>query len=274
MIPICKLLPTVLFSLLLAAACTPAPTPGLTPIETATPTEAVTWFPATHTPTPFPTQSLAPTYDPRPGLGEGILADDFSQPEAWTTTETLSTRAIVNRNRLTLAVTADRAMLLFSQRAEPLLQDFYAEINASLSLCRGRDQYGLLFRMMSYNDYYRFAVNCAGEVRLERIQGGNAVPLQNWVPSGDAPPGAPSEVRIGVWVSGQELRLFLNDHLQFSLYDPVFRSGALGVFISSTGTTPVTASFSDLRVYQVAYVSPTPTATPSRTPTPTRTPIP
>jgi hypothetical protein len=92
--------------------------------------------------------------------------------------------------------------------------------------------------------------------------------------SGDVPPGAPGEVRIGLWVSGTEMRVFLNGHYQFTVSDPLFASGTLGVFARSGGENAVTITFSDLVVNEVSYASPTPTLTPSRTPTVTLTPRP
>ncbi|MEZ0395713.1 MAG: hypothetical protein ABWK53_04690, partial [Anaerolineales bacterium] len=240
-----------------------------------TPTATIVWFPPTNTPTPLPRPPAPPTLEPRPGLGDLLLEDSFDQPEFWLTASTASTAILIARQRLTLSIDgAPPGRLLFSSRSEPLLGDFYAEIDATLSLCRGRDQYGLLVRLMSYQDYYRFAVNCQGETRLERVQGGAAIPLQNWQPSGDAPRGAPAQVRLGVWAAGPELRVFLDDHYQFTVRDPVFAQGALGVFILSSSGSPVTVSFSHLRVYQVTYSPPTPSPTPTSSPTPTRTPTP
>ena len=79
-------------------------------------------------------------------------------------------------------------------------------------------------------------------------------------------------MKIGIWVVGFEMRFLLNDHLQFSLRDPVLHIGTLGFFAYASGTTPVVVSFSDLEVYSVFYFSPTPTLTLTRTPTPTRSP--
>lgn len=235
---------------------------------TATPT--VVWFPPTETPTPFPTQVAIPTPEGRPGLGEVIFIDNFDQPEFWDTAESNTASAIIDRNRLTLAVNQPRVAVV-SLRKEPRLGDFYAEMTADLSLCRAKDQYGLLLRILSDGDYYRYAINCSGQVRLERVRSGQPYPLQDWLPSGDAPPGAPAEVKMGVWAVGSEMRFFLNDRYQFTVRDPLFRQGTLGVFVKSEDASPVTVSFSELIVYAVSYASPTPTATPSRTPTPTRT---
>ncbi len=45
--------------------------------------------------------------------------------------------------------------------------------------------------------------------------------------------------------------------------DPKFPSGAFGVFVRSTGDTPVTVTFSDLEVYDVNYTLPTKTPWPT-----------
>lgn len=241
-----------------------APTPSpLPPTETPT----IAWFPATNTPTVYIPPTVQPTVEPLEGVGSLIFADDFSEADLWSTNTSGNASARVENNRLTLSLTSGR-LTVTSLRREPNLFDFYAEATASTSLCRGEDAYGILFRADSGGSYYRFSLSCSGNVRFERSRGGILDLLQKWTPSSDAPPGAPGEVRIGVWASGNEMRLFLNGHLQFSLRDPVQRSGTLGFFAYASSTTPVIVSFSNLEVYSVMYLSPTPTLTPTKTPVP------
>ena len=159
-------------------------------------------------------------------------------------------------------------------RNQPVVGDFYAQAMVDISLCSGKDQYGMVLRAASGSNYYRFTVNCSGQLRLERVLDGIAYPLSDWLSSGDAPSGAPAQCKLGVWAVGREMRVFLNDQYQFSLLDPVFSTGTLGFFIFASGQNPVTVSFSDLSVYSVFYTSPTPSLTPSLTLTPSRTPIP
>jgi hypothetical protein len=159
-------------------------------------------------------------------------------------------------------------------RNQPVLGDFYAQAVVDISLCSGKDQYGMIFRAAGDGNYYRLTANCSGQLRLERVRAGEIYPLLDWLSSGDAPTGAPAQVNVGVWAVGREMRVFLNDHYQFSMFDPVFSSGTLGFFIFASGQTPVTVSFSDLSVYSVFYVSPIPSLTPIITLTPSRTPTP
>ena len=142
-----------------------------------------------------------------------------------------------------------------SLRRDTLLTDYYAEITAQPSLCRSEDSYGILVRANG-GSYYRFALACNGTVRAERVSNSVRLVLQQPLPSGDVPPGAPGNVRIGVWAVGRELRLFLNGRFQFSIDDPSFPIGTIGVFVRSAGNTPVVVSFSDLVIQEVDYIIP------------------
>ncbi len=250
----------------------PTPGPTTTPAPTDTVTPTLVWFPATNTPTPLPTILVIPTQEVLPGVGGLTFADTFDDAGLWTTGLPEGASIAVERNRITL--TSRPKFAILSLRAEPILSDFYAEIEISLNLCRGSDLYGLLVRAVSNVDYYRFLFNCNGQVRAERVRSGQVVPLQDWIYSGDVPLGAPGEVKVSVWAAGAEMRLFLNDRYQFTVRDPVFRSGVIGVYVMANGTTDSTVSFSDLNVYAVSYVSPTPSSTPTRTPVPTSTAVP
>lgn len=237
-------------------ALTDTPTATL-PAPTGTPT--IDWFPATATNTspPYATQTATP--EMRPGLGQTTLSDSFTDEEDWNIAFSDDGRSSIDRGRLTLAVQPEVYML--SLRRGPLLGDFYAEITASLNLCRGSDDYGLLVRANAVA-YYRFSLSCNGTVRADRISVGMRQSLQEEVPSGDAPRGSPGEVRIGLWAVGSEMRLFLNGRYQFTVRNPNYRTGTIGVFARSAGDTPVTVSFSDLVVQEVEYVPPPTESTP------------
>ncbi|MBN1450844.1 MAG: hypothetical protein JW963_07510 [Anaerolineales bacterium] len=237
-----------------AVTATPRP-PTPTPLQTSTPV----WFPATATPTPQPVRTQPPTPEMLTGLGTLIASDDFTDPEEWDTAVSNEGSASVSRERLTLAV--QPGVYMISLQRQMVLGNFYAEITASPSLCRGADEYGFLVRANAVT-YYRFALSCNGQAHAERISLQERHDLHEPVLSGDVPPGAPGEVRIGVWAAGPEMRLFLNDRFQFSITDMNLSAGTVGVFARAAGDTPVTVTFSDLRVRAVEYVLPTRTPAP------------
>jgi hypothetical protein len=193
-----------------------------------------------------------------PGIGTVTFQDDFSDDSVWDTAASDYGSAALGRNRLTLTV--QPGVYLASIRRGATLSDFYAEVTARPSLCRGEDNYGVIVRGIG-TYFYRFILTCDGQIRAERVNGGTKLLIHEPVPSGDAP-GAPGEVQIGIWAVGSEMRLFLNGRYQFSVTEKSFPSGALGVYVRSTGTTPVTVTFSDLKVYEVDFVPPTQTPLP------------
>ena len=226
------------------------PTETSTPTATVTPTATIVWFPPTATLTAFPTPVITPTQDLRTDLGEIILSDDFSSADSWTLGRTNSGSAALGKNELTIAISEPGAYV-YSVRQTPVLKDFYAEITASPTLCRGQDEYGLLLRASSPGDFYRFSLSCDGQVRLDKLVGGTASSPQPWLFSPIVPSGAPSISRLAVWARGKEMRFFVNDVHQFTVSDPILPAGNLGVFARSGGETAVTVSFSDLMVRSI-----------------------
>lgn len=224
-------------------------TPTFTaPTETPSPTATRVWFLPSATPTPPSLSTQPPTPEMRPGIGNLLLEDDFSDPSLWNTAASDTASAIVSDNHLTLAVQSGLSLLSLRQSAFP--ENFYAEVTARPSLCRGDDTYGILVRA-SAASFYRFVLTCNGTVRAERVLNGTRLPLQAPLPSADVPPGAPGEVRIGIWAFDRDIRLFLNGKFQFSISEPTFPSGVIGFFVRSAGDTAVVVSFEDLIVQEI-----------------------
>ncbi|MFA5835343.1 MAG: hypothetical protein WC837_00165 [Bellilinea sp.] len=258
-----------------AFACTPAAsepeaplgTPTSAPNATLTPT--IDWFPATPTATMRPTEQIQPTATPALALGAELLRDDFSSEGQWATFRDTAGSASYGKERFTLAVSAKEGYLL-SLRGAPELTDFYLEITASPSLCRNTDSYGLFLRSGGEGYGYRWVITCDGRTRLERVRDFQASLVEDWVGSPFILPGSPVTLRLGAWLSGAEMRFYVEGVEIFRTREPLYTGGVLGVFARASGETPVTVSFSDLAVYAID-----PAALPTRTPYPqtTATPV-
>jgi len=250
----------------------PTLVPTDTPSPTLTNTPTTVWFPPTATPTFMATQAVEPTVDEKPAIDQELLVDDFTDPAQWSTGLTAAGSVAFGDKELTLAVSQPKGALLSLSKAT-IPGNFYLEVTVDLSLCKGADAYGLLLRASSPADYYRYAISCTGQLRLERLKNSRLAIVQDWTPAGQIPPGSPLVLRLGVWAAGSEMRFFINGDFQFSAQDPVFTSGSLGVFARSAGDTPLTVSFSDLHVYALGALPtplPSPSVTPRVWPTPTR----
>jgi hypothetical protein len=237
------------------SACLPAATP-LPPLPTntqlpptATATATIVWFPSTPTYTPFPTPVITPTLDVRPEQGNLLIKEDFSNPENWTLGRANQMSVALGKNELSLAISKPGGYLYTLYR-QAVPNDFYIEVTASPSLCKDKDEYGLLLRVSPSLEFYRFSLSCDGEVRLDKYFKQVASSPQPWTLSGAVPPGAPSSSRIGVQAQGKTMQFFVNGQFQFSVQDPSLTGGSLGFFARSANDTAVTVSFSDLEIYQ------------------------
>ena len=230
-----------------------------TATETPLPSPTIVWFPPSATPSPQALATQIPTPEQKPGIGAITLTDDFSSPDLWNPASSNEGSAIISDNHLTLAVPPGSS--IFRIREGLVVSDFYAELTASPSLCRGEDEYGLLVRASAVA-YYRLVLICNGTLQLDRVSGNSRQILQPAIPSSDVPTGAPAEVRMGVWAVGSDLRFFLNGRYQFSMNDRNYPSGTIGAFAHSVADTPVAVTFSNLTVYDVNYSPPTKTPRP------------
>jgi hypothetical protein len=234
---------------------------AMPPSETPSPSPTIDWFPATPTAIvqQIATKPIAPEI--QPVFGRILLTDNFADPEAWNLATSDRASAAIKDNQIILGVQPETYMV--SLRDDRVFADFYAEIKAKPILCRDSDEYGLLIRGTTAA-HYRFVLTCNGSVRADRASVEERHIIQDFVLSGDVPPGAPGEVRIGVWAGGDQMQLFLNDRFQFSIEDANYRSGLIGMFVRADGDTPATVAFSDLIVREVSPGNFDLTPTPNR----------
>jgi hypothetical protein len=180
-----------------------------------------------------------------------IFYDNFDDPSMWALGSGDQGTVALGGNEVSIAIQSGKSYV-YSLRKEPVLGNFYLEINAGPTLCSGLDEYGILLRASGNREGYRFGLSCDGQTRFDRITGFEANNLQPWSVSGAFPPGAPSLSKIGVWVSGGELRFFINDYYEFTIRDSQISSGQVGVYARSSGAGSLTVLFSKLVVKEIA----------------------
>jgi hypothetical protein len=253
------------------AAGTPTPEPTLTPTASLNPTPTIVWFPATEIPTVRPTQPPAPTPDPFTGVGEAIFTDRFRITDFFPTFRNNQGSAAYGNNEFTLALPGGGEALVSTLRKQPVLKDFYLEAEIEPSLCRGADNFGLLFRAVSEWNTYRYVLSCDGRLRVERVRNGSVFPLVDWVQSDQYPFGSVVTARLAVVAAGDELRFYVNNAYQFSVRDPIFTEGQVGLFARTTGGTALTVNYQSITARQVDPALARSTATPTVTPRPTAT---
>lgn len=246
----------IILPIILLSACLSVSTPELLPTPTPTltalpsPTSTIEWFPSSPTPEQLPTIAVTPTPEFMSEIGEIIFQDEFLSSDGWTFPQTNRGQINITNGEIVIIINEPKSLLVGTLE-KPDLQDFYAEITANPVLCTGRDEYGFLFRVFGRNQYYRFALSCDGEVRMDKIVGAGTYVLYPWTRSASVPPGAPSVSKLEVIALQDEIRVFINGDPQFTIVDQGLSLGSFGVYARSAGETAVTISFSDLIVREV-----------------------
>jgi hypothetical protein len=237
----------------------PTITPTQIPESIETVTTTINWFPTTPTFTPTKVPTLAPTPEMKPGLGAIFYEDDFSNHTLWNTSSSVDGSVAYGAKELTIAIKKTKTTMI-SQANDVKVDNFYLEITAYPSLCTVNDVYGILFRYNTRYDYYRLLISCAGEMRLERVRQATTTILQDWILSGQIPPGAPMMVRLGIWADGDQIRIFANDIFQFGTTDETFSSGGIAIYARSSSNNALTVNYRDLVIRNV-WMKTNPTVT-------------
>jgi hypothetical protein len=250
-----KKITALVFVLLLSACLAPAvplatATPTEPPTATAAPSPTVIWFPPTDTPAITPTRETTPTPGVMAELGEVIFRDTFTSSEDWTLPTSNRGQVNITGGEIDIIINQP-GTILQATLEKPDLGDFYAEITANPVLCSTRDEYGFLFRVYGRDQYYRFALSCSGEVRLDRFYSGGSVVLYPWTRSASVPVGAPSVSKLAVLVVGDQIYLYINGNPQLSISNQPVSVGSFGVYARAVGENAVTITFSDLLVREV-----------------------
>ncbi|MGB9585808.1 MAG: hypothetical protein ACPL3P_02525 [Anaerolineales bacterium] len=240
---------------MLAAACVNAPTALLAdtpipPTSTVTPTATIVWFPPTPTDTPAPTPVITPTLDLKPKIGALLFEDQFKDGASWMLSQSENSSIALGVNEITLAISLPKTYL-FTLRKEPQLDNFYLVITATPNLCLADDEYGVLFRFSPQQEFYRLGLTCDGQIHLDRYLQNRPTMIYPKTYSGAVPPGAPSQSKIEIWTSSNQIVVFVNQQYQFTINESAIKSGSLGLFARTGSHDALTVNFSDLKVYQV-----------------------
>ncbi len=168
-------------------------------------------------------------------------------------------------NEFTIALKNTRSSL-YSFNANEMPNDYYLEMEIEPSLCSGADQFGLVFRTQSNQDFYRVMMGCDGVIRLDLVRSGSSVRLDEIQQSPQILSGPGTKVKLNVWLVENIFQIFINDVLQVEFYRLQWLSGGIGVLGRSSGENALTVSFSDLVLRNANPIPSTPV--PSLTVTP------
>lgn len=243
----------VIFGILLSSCVnstlTPYPTQAdSSPTPTPTPTFAIPTIAASETLTPSPPPSATP--DPQAGLGEVIFLDDFSENLGWDLGEDGTGATSIRQGKMIITLHESSGFRYALAPVQPLA-NFYLEVEVRPELCQPDDEFGILFRLNAQFEYYRFALNCGGQTKVNRSLQNGARALMPLTNTAAAIAGPMAKNILAVRASGDQFRIWINGVEIFNLRDLSLQSGLVGLFVRTGRGNQATVSFDNFLLREI-----------------------
>ncbi|NSW54343.1 MAG: hypothetical protein HPY85_17705 [Anaerolineae bacterium] len=211
------------------ATFTPAP-----PTHTPQPTE-------TPTPEPSPTLTFTPTVsneDPSSWLGGASWTADFNgSVEGFYEGDDENTTIEVANGALAMTASMSTPGWHTWSMNYRTIDRSYLEAEINVKQCSGIDEYGLVFRGPDYSSGYFFAVRCNGEYSL-RGYDGEYTNILSWNYADIVNTGANQSNRLGAYVDGNTIKLYINGKLVNELQNEQFSGAGHFGFLIAAYETP------------------------------------
>jgi hypothetical protein len=212
---------------------------------------------ATASPTASPTAGPS---DPRSGLdlNNPGYRDDFSVPGRWYGGLDDAEARLAYEGEAFAAIDKLTNFIIFYTTSVRTESNFYAEIDARIQACAGRDSGGIAVRVSgaSYDKAYVFEVACNGEYRLRKFIDFATSPqtLLGWTYTDAIHKGPNVTNRIGIYAEDDEIYLFVNGTLltQNPIEDNDYTEGRFGVFASAVQTPNLKVVFDNFALWTLA----------------------
>jgi hypothetical protein len=193
------------------------------------------------------------TAGPTTPAGDVIFSEDFTLGEAngWQTeSDDFGYTAVVNEQ---LVIELNSANVLqYATLEQPIFDDFDLQVDVTQLAGPAEGSYGLLFRMASPGQFYRFDLTGNGLYIVERRNGdGTWTRLVNdWIPSAAIQQGLNVTNRLRVSAVGPNLTFYINDQLVQQINDQTHLSGQLALDAGTFGQPGLQVAFDNLIVRQ------------------------
>lgn len=147
--------------------------------------------------------------------------------------------------------------------------DFEVEVEATKEDGGNANTYGLIFRYVDHDNYYRFDLSGDGYFLLSKFQNGEWLTLIDWTTSPAINQGQTTLNVLKVSASGPEITIFANGEELAQVTDTAFAQGNFGFFASTFEDPHMWVSFDNLKLWvppnqEIVQI---PTLTPARKPT-------
>ena len=250
----------MLLTAILVISCSQSPGAGTTPDSSQGESTPVSQPPeSTEEPQagelaiePAVTPTSTPEADPRQELGSSTWGAVFEDgTETWFQYENEQVKSEVRDNKLVMtskkANSFDAWVMSYPQYGDAYLEVVFMPGNA----CEGKDRYGILFRAPDNTKGYLFNVACDGSYQLRIWDGEQFIDLINWTVNTSIAAGPGIEQRLGVWMEGDSLVLYVNGFEIGRVQDTTFGSGTFRVNIAAAENAGFTVDVTEAKLWGI-----------------------
>ncbi len=235
--------------------------PSQPPTSTSPPTatqilspSATSTLTATSGPSPTETPPQLPEDDPRYGikLAQPHYLDNFSSQLTWVGPNFAGAINIWDDGRIRATdLLVDSNIWWSTTKREIDAMNVYAEINAEIGECRGKDSYGFAVRVSGdlRNSGYTLEFSCDGYFRARKFVSGTVNILIEWTLAEVIQKGPNAENQMGILAKNEMLHFFANGEILDQVEDFDYHAGTYGIFASAIETPGVTAYFDDFKLW-------------------------
>jgi hypothetical protein len=180
-----------------------------------------------------------------------LYQDDFSAGNAgrWQTEGDELGSAEVNNEQLVIDVAAPNT-LQYSTLEEPQFADFDLEISGVLLDGSDDSTYGVLLRMQSPTEFYRFEIMGDGHYIVERLNNDGTWTrfVDDWQSSEAIQVGLNANNRLRVIADGPAMAFYVNGELLQEIEDSTYLAGNIALDAGTYGHPKTRVAFDDLMI--------------------------
>lgn len=178
-----------------------------------------------------------------------LFSDDFvaGSGGSWFTETDQQGATSISDEEMVIAINEANTMQ-FTTLREPTFGDFDLEVDATLLDGNLESSYGVLFRMQSPEEFYRFEIMGDGRYMIERLNADGSWTryLDDWLMSPLIFAGQGVTNRLRILARGSQLSFYVNGELLHSLSDGTYGAGNIALDAGTFGQPGLQVSFDNL----------------------------
>lgn len=186
-----------------------------------------------------------------PGQEKALFRDDFilGQTGTWILESDEVGSSVIVPEQLVIELNAPN-LVQYSKLAEPTFSDFTLEVDARLDGGSPTSTYGVIFRMQSPDEFYRFEITGDGMYIVERhdADGTWVRHTEDWLDTVAINKGIGATNHLRVAADGERIAVSVNDVLLEEVIDGTYSSGNIALDAGTFDGAGASVSFDNLIV--------------------------